>query len=130
MFYFYKFRDRVFLMQGGFDPDYSRLKPGQVLLGHIIETAIGEGHCVLDFLRGDHRYKDELATGARETVYVTAFRARAGALVYGTRRLALPALRAVLRKTLGRVRTAAAMSVARAAAAPAGSSTTTESKER
>lgn len=94
MFYFYKFRDRVYLMQSGFDPDMSSLKPGQVLLGHIVEHAIGEGNKVLDFLRGDHRYKDEIATGERETVYVTAFRLRPGAFVYRTRRMILPALKA------------------------------------
>lgn len=93
MFYFYKFRDRVYLMQSGFDPEYSNVKPGQVLLGHIVEHAIGEGNKVLDFLRGDHRYKDEIASGERETVYVTAFRLRPGALVYRTRRMILPALK-------------------------------------
>ena len=39
MYYFYKFRDAVYLMQSGFDPDLSAVKPGQVLLGHIVEHA-------------------------------------------------------------------------------------------
>ena len=94
MYYFYKFRDAVYLMQSGFDPDFSDVKPGQVLLGYIFESAIGEGNKVLDFLRGDHRYKDELATGERETVFVTAFRARPGSLVYVMRRMLLPRLKA------------------------------------
>jgi CelD/BcsL family acetyltransferase involved in cellulose biosynthesis len=104
MYYFYKFRDRVYLMQSGFDPDFGAVKPGQVLLGHIIESAIGEGHKILDFLRGDHRYKDELATGERETVYLTAFRLRPGALVYRARRTILPRLKAELLKAWKRVR--------------------------
>lgn len=94
MYYFYRFRDRVYLMQSGFDPDYAEWKPGQVLLGYVIEDAIGEKMRVVDFLRGDHRYKDELATGARETVYVTAFRARPAAWAYELRRERLPALKA------------------------------------
>ncbi|MDB4969226.1 MAG: cellulose biosynthesis protein [Myxococcales bacterium] len=93
MYYFYKFRDRTFLMQSGFDPDFGNVKPGTVLLGHVIEHAIGEGYRVLDFLRGDHQYKEELATGERETVYLTAFRPRAGAAIYYLRRLLLPALK-------------------------------------
>jgi CelD/BcsL family acetyltransferase involved in cellulose biosynthesis len=104
MYYFYKFRDRVYLMQSGFDPDFGNVKPGQVLLGHIIEHAIGEGHKVLDFLRGDHRYKDELATGERETVYLTAFRLRPGALVYRARRNLLPKLKAQLLQAWKRMR--------------------------
>ncbi len=99
MFYFYKFRDRVYLMQSGYDPEHSRSKPGLVLLGYIVEHAIGEGHAVLDFLRGDHQYKDELATGERETVYLRVFRPTLGAHLYRTRRIYLPALKArVLRE--------------------------------
>lgn len=96
MYYFYRFRNRVFLMQSGFDPDHANLNPGHVLLGHIVESAIGEGHELLDFLRGDHRYKDDLATGERETVYLTAFRPRLGAWVYRARRTHLPAIKAQL----------------------------------
>jgi CelD/BcsL family acetyltransferase involved in cellulose biosynthesis len=104
MYYFYKFRDRVYLMQSGFDPDFGQVKPGQVLLGYIVEHAIGEGHKVLDFLRGDHRYKDELATGERETVQLTAFHRGVGSWVYRARRTYLPAVKAQLVETLGRVR--------------------------
>ncbi|MFZ5892881.1 MAG: GNAT family N-acetyltransferase [Myxococcota bacterium] len=106
MFYFYRFRDTVFLMQSGFDPDHSALKPGQVLLGYIIEHAIGEGMKTLDFLRGEHRYKDELATGQRETVQVTAFRQTPGAWVYRTRRQILPALKAKALRAAERLRAA------------------------
>ena len=94
MYYFYQFRNRVYLMQSGFDPDFSKWKPGQVLLHHIVEHAIGEGRNGLDFLRGDHRYKDELATGERETVYVTAFRWSVGALAHGVRRIVMPEAKA------------------------------------
>jgi CelD/BcsL family acetyltransferase involved in cellulose biosynthesis len=94
MYYFYKFRDTVYLMQSGFDPELGDVKPGQVLLGHIVEHAIGEGHKVLDFLRGDHRYKDELASGERETRYVSAFRNTPGGVAYRLRRQILPAAKA------------------------------------
>jgi CelD/BcsL family acetyltransferase involved in cellulose biosynthesis len=94
MFYFYHFRRRIYLMQSGFDPDFAALKPGQVLLGYVIEHAIGEGHEVLDFLRGDHRYKEELATGSRETRFSTAFRVNFGAAAYNLRKRILPAVKA------------------------------------
>jgi CelD/BcsL family acetyltransferase involved in cellulose biosynthesis len=105
MLYFYRFRSRVYLMQSGFDPDFAAWKPGQVLLGHAVEHAIAERHEVLDFLRGDHRYKDELATGVRETVFCDVFRPTLGAYLYRTRRIYLPAVRArlgELRRRFGR----------------------------
>jgi CelD/BcsL family acetyltransferase involved in cellulose biosynthesis len=105
MFYFYRFRDHVFLMQSGFDPDFGDVKPGQVLLGHIVESAIGEKMKVLDFLRGDHRYKDELASGERETRFLTAFRAtHPGSWVYRARRQVLPTVKAELLKIVRKVR--------------------------
>jgi CelD/BcsL family acetyltransferase involved in cellulose biosynthesis len=96
MFYFYRFRGRVYLMQSGYDPDFAAWKPGQVLLGHVVEHAIGEKHEVLDFLRGNHRYKEELATGVRETVFCDVFRPTLGAYLYRTRRIYLPAVKARL----------------------------------
>jgi CelD/BcsL family acetyltransferase involved in cellulose biosynthesis len=104
MSYFYRFRDRVYLMQGGFDPDRAALKPGQVLLGYIIEQAIGEGFKVLDFLQGEHRYKDELASGERQTVFVTAFGVGPGAWVFRVRHHVLPAVKACVKGFLERLR--------------------------
>lgn len=102
MFYMYRFRDALYLMQSGFDPAHARLKPGNVLLGWIVEHAISEGNRVLDFLKGEHRYKDELATGERETVYLTAYRTRPGAWVFRARRQVLPAVKAHVLRALGR----------------------------
>jgi len=115
MYYFYRFRDAVYLMQSGFDPDFAAVKPGQVLLGYIIEHAIGEGNKVLDFLKGDHRYKDELASGERETRYLTAFRLRPGAVVYRLRRMILPTLKARLRQVAEKIRPPPAPAPARGA---------------
>jgi len=102
MLYMYRFRDAIYLMQAGFDPEYARSRPGLVLLGWVIEQAIAEKVRVLDFLKGEHRYKDELATGERETVYLTALRMRPGAWVFGARRLVLPAIKGYLAQALGR----------------------------
>jgi CelD/BcsL family acetyltransferase involved in cellulose biosynthesis len=108
MYYFYKFRDRVYLMQAGLDPDYLPLKPGQVLLGYIFEHAIGEGHKVLDFLRGTHQYKDELASGERKTVFVAVFRNGPGGWVYRARRIILPALKTATLSAARKIRARAA----------------------
>jgi CelD/BcsL family acetyltransferase involved in cellulose biosynthesis len=82
MIYCYRFRKHIFMVQAGFDPAYAKLSVGNVLLGHALEHAIGEGNAVFDFLRGEHSYKQSLATGCRETLNVTAFRQTLGAVAY------------------------------------------------
>lgn len=99
MAYCYRFRSRVFLMQSGYDPALSRFKPGHVLLGYALEHAAGEGDEVFDFLRGEHRYKEELANGHRETAYVAAFRSTVAAWAYRIRRFHLPRLKSRLFST-------------------------------
>jgi CelD/BcsL family acetyltransferase involved in cellulose biosynthesis len=94
--YCYRFRNRVYLMQAGFDPAKAKSNPGKVLLGYALEHAIGEGNQVFDFLRGEHRYKDQLATGHRTTLCVRVFRRTRSALAYRLMRIWLPLLKARL----------------------------------
>ena len=96
MSYCYRFRNRVYLMQSGFDPKLARLAVGRVLLGHALEHAIGERNEAFDFLRGHHRYKEELATGHRESASLAVLGASPAALVYRLRRVWLPLLKARL----------------------------------
>lgn len=103
MYYFYRFRNQVFLMQGGFDPAFAKHKPGHVLMGFALEHAIGEGNTVFDFLRGEHRYKEEMATGNRETVALTVYRRTTGALAYRARREHVPAAKAAVKRALTRM---------------------------
>jgi CelD/BcsL family acetyltransferase involved in cellulose biosynthesis len=93
MLYCYRMRSRVFLMQAGFEPALARFRPGAVLLGYAMEHAIEEGNEVFDFLRGEHRYKRELATGRRDTAYVQIFRRTSAALLYRAREVQWPALK-------------------------------------
>ena len=94
--YCYRFRNRIYLMQAGFDPALAKSNPGKVLLGHALEHAIGEGNAVFDFLKGEHRYKDQLATGYRNTRGVRVFRNTPGGIAYRLRRIWLPQWKARL----------------------------------
>ena len=96
MNYCYRFRNRIFSMQTGFDPKVAALSPGNVLLGYAIEHAIGEGNEVFDFLRGDYMYKKQLANGSRDTVCVRVFSGSARGFLYGLRRIWLPTWKARL----------------------------------
>jgi CelD/BcsL family acetyltransferase involved in cellulose biosynthesis len=102
MLYMYRFRDAIYLMQAGFDPELARVKPGLVLLGWALEQAIEERLRAVDFLKGEHRYKEELASGERETTYLTVPRRTFAAVVFGARRVVLPGLKARLAGALRR----------------------------
>ena len=53
--------DTVLVYNSGLDPyRYAALSPGQVLLGRLIEQAIGDGHRAFDFLQGNEEYKHKL----------------------------------------------------------------------
>jgi hypothetical protein len=53
----FEHHQRFYYYLGGFDPEFSRLSPGSVIIAHAIEDAIRRGVHEFDFLRGDERYK-------------------------------------------------------------------------
>jgi CelD/BcsL family acetyltransferase involved in cellulose biosynthesis len=53
----YDFRDTLALYNSSFRADLAKHAPGMVLVGSLIEQAIGDGKRVFDFLRGDEPYK-------------------------------------------------------------------------
>jgi CelD/BcsL family acetyltransferase involved in cellulose biosynthesis len=48
----------------GFDPEFEKISPGTLLIGHAIERAISEGQVQFNFLRGSEPYK--YAWGAKD----------------------------------------------------------------
>lgn len=46
-----------YFYQSGFDPRYSSLSPGTLLVAHTVRKSIEEGRTRFDFLRGDEPYK-------------------------------------------------------------------------
>ena len=75
-----RFRDRIYMLQAGFDPAWARWSPGSAVLAFALEHASQEGVSAFDFLRGQHGYKEELATGVRHTVSYTIYRPTIGAM--------------------------------------------------
>jgi CelD/BcsL family acetyltransferase involved in cellulose biosynthesis/glycosyltransferase involved in cell wall biosynthesis len=55
---------RGYYYLGGFDPQWQRLSPGVLLVGHAVEAALAEGANSFDFLRGQEPYK--YTWGARD----------------------------------------------------------------
>ena len=51
---------RLYLYNSAYEPEAARLSPGFVLVSMVVESAIGHGLKVFDFLRGPERYKHHL----------------------------------------------------------------------
>lgn len=53
----FDFGGHLWIYNSGIQPDFAPLSPGWVLLGYLIEWAIGQGRIGFDFMRGDELYK-------------------------------------------------------------------------
>ena len=53
----FDYQNKMYLYNSGYDPQYSYLSPGIVLVGYLIREAIESGRCEFDFLRGKESYK-------------------------------------------------------------------------
>lgn len=57
LFYCFRFHDRLYAYQTGFNMDWSLYSPGRILMAYGIQSAILEGIHELDWLAGDEEYK-------------------------------------------------------------------------
>ncbi|MDQ6676499.1 MAG: GNAT family N-acetyltransferase, partial [Acidobacteriota bacterium] len=64
--YAFRAHRTLFCYLSGFDPQFSKLSPGGVLLQHAVESAIAEGLTAVDFLRQPEAYK--YLWGARDRI--------------------------------------------------------------
>ncbi|MDY6853809.1 MAG: GNAT family N-acetyltransferase [Thermodesulfobacteriota bacterium] len=53
----FDYQNKIYLYNSGYDPQYSYLSPGIVLVGYLIREAIESERCEFDFLRGKESYK-------------------------------------------------------------------------
>ena len=63
----FRYRDRLFQLQEGYDHSRSSDRPGYVLRAHVLRSLISEGVRVYDFLGGEDPYKSRW--GARQGLY-------------------------------------------------------------
>ncbi|RJQ39328.1 MAG: GNAT family N-acetyltransferase [Nitrospiraceae bacterium] len=64
----FDYQNKVYLYNSGYDPEYSTLSPGIVLVAHLIREAIDTGRSEFDFLRGNESYKYHLG-GKDSNIY-------------------------------------------------------------
>ena len=66
--YTFKYNNKLFYYQGGWDPELSGDNVGSILTSLVIEDAINNGYSEYDFLRGTEDYKTRLTDKKREEV--------------------------------------------------------------
>ena len=77
--YTFKYNNKLFYYQGGWDPEWSRDRVGNILTSLVIEDAINKGYSEYDFLRGEEDYKTRLTDQKREEMDIfilNSFKAR------------------------------------------------------
>ncbi|MBI5643653.1 MAG: GNAT family N-acetyltransferase [Deltaproteobacteria bacterium] len=72
--YVFKYDDRYFYYQSGFNSYWNKLSPGLLIFDRAIENAIDEGAREFDFLRGDEEYKFRWTRDTRCNLKITFFR--------------------------------------------------------
>lgn len=86
--YDYVYGDKIWCMQGGWDPEFEAARPGMYLTHLALEWGIDRGLNEYDFLGGDHGYKSRWATGERRLVTSIAANPRSiRGQLWGRRRL-------------------------------------------
>ncbi len=70
--FFFEDEKASYLYNSAFEPDIGHLSPGNVVLSHLIETAIAAERTLFDFLKGAETYKFKLGARARPLYEVTA----------------------------------------------------------
>ena len=66
----FDYNNHLWIYNSGLDFNYSRLSPGWVLLGYLLQWANENKRSVFDFLRGDEEYKYRFGGIDRQVVKV------------------------------------------------------------
>ncbi|MGR3293355.1 MAG: GNAT family N-acetyltransferase [Candidatus Scalindua sp.] len=66
--YIFKYNNKLFYYQGGWDPEWSKDRVGSILTNLVIDGAINKGYSEYDFLRGTEDYKARLTDKKREEI--------------------------------------------------------------
>lgn len=77
--YIFKYDNKLLYYQGGWDPEWSSYRVGNILTNLVIEDAIKKGYSEYDFLRGTEPYKIQLTDKKREEIDIVipnSYRAR------------------------------------------------------
>ncbi len=100
MFYDYRYGNKIYYYQAGFDPDFSRYSPGLALRAHVIKGAIEEGLAEVDLLKGAYDFKYLWTHSDRSTATLAVGKGTLAGRLHFLEAFEKPRLKAAIRETL------------------------------
>jgi CelD/BcsL family acetyltransferase involved in cellulose biosynthesis len=98
--YGFNYHRRAYYFQSGYDPDWSRLSVGAVLLRLTIQDAFREGFKEFDFLKGEESYKRLWTQRYREEIEWIVYNKNARGALEGTLAAVRNSLRGIKRSLM------------------------------
>jgi CelD/BcsL family acetyltransferase involved in cellulose biosynthesis len=100
MLYDYRYGDKIFYYQAGFDPAFQKYSPGLVLRACVVRRAIEEGIKEIDLLKGAYDFKYMWTKHDRRTVNVTIGRQSTASKLYFLNTFRRPQIKAAIKRAL------------------------------
>jgi CelD/BcsL family acetyltransferase involved in cellulose biosynthesis len=98
--YDYRYRDKIYYYQGGFDPSLYKYSPGLVLRAYVIQKAIRDGIKEIDLLKGAYEHKYKWTEYDRQTINLTIGKNSLRSTIYFFDSFRKPRMKATIRKVL------------------------------
>ncbi|SPP99508.1 putative Protein involved in cellulose biosynthesis (CelD)-like protein [Candidatus Sulfobium mesophilum] len=100
MFYDYRYGNKIYYYQAGFDPEFSRYSPGLALRAYVIRDAIEEGFEEVDLLKGAYDFKYLWTHNDRSTTTLAVGRGTLAGRLHFLEAFEKPRMKAAIKETL------------------------------
>jgi CelD/BcsL family acetyltransferase involved in cellulose biosynthesis len=100
MLYDYRYGNKIYYYQGGFDPSLYKYSPGLVLRAYVIQKAIENGIKEIDLLKGGYEHKYMWTEHDRHTINLMIGNNTFGSRTFFFDTIRKPQMKAAIRKTL------------------------------
>ncbi len=98
--YDYRYGEKIYYYQGGFDPSLYKYSPGLALRAHVIEKAIEDGLKEIDLLKGAYEHKYKWTDYDRQTINLTIGKDNLRSRIYFFDLFGKPRIKAAIKKAL------------------------------
>jgi CelD/BcsL family acetyltransferase involved in cellulose biosynthesis len=101
--YDYRYGNKIYYYQGGFDPSLYKYSPGFVLRAYVIQRAIKDGIEEIDLLKGGYEHKYRWTEYDRQTINLTIGKNNLRSKIFFFDAFNKPRMKATIKKILPNV---------------------------
>jgi len=98
--YDYRYGNKIYYYQGGFDPSLYKYSPGLVLRAYVIQKAIKDGIEEIDLLKGGYEHKYKWTEYDRQTINLTIGKNNLRSKIFFFDAFRKPQMKAAIKKIL------------------------------